>query len=438
MLNIKKISSIDENFSENLKKHISQRKVSSSDIKEKVKNIIYDVKENGDKALVKFSKKYDNYDINDAKELEVKKEKFSQAIKKISKDELKALQFAKNRIEEFAFHQKSKSWDYSSEGITLGEKITPIDKAGIYVPGGSAVYPSSVLMNSIPAKVAGVREIIMVVPSPHGEINDLVLAAAYLGGVDRVFRIGGAHAIAALAYGTNTIPKVNMIVGPGNQYVAEAKKELYGEVGIDSFAGPSEILVIADSKANIKWLAADLFAQAEHDKLAQSILISPDNNLLINLEEQMRLKLKTQRRKDIIESSLNNFGLLIHSKNIEDAISISNELAPEHLQLSVEDSEKYLNKIENAGAIFLGEYTPEVFGDYCAGSNHVLPTVGTAKFSSPLGVQDFQKRSNVIKCSKDSSKILARHSAIIANAEGLYSHKDSAILRRNNEEDDEQ
>ena len=300
MLNIKKISSIDENFSENLKKHISQRKVSSSDIKEKVKDIIYDVKENRDKALVKFSKKYDNYDINDAKELEVKKEKFSQAIKKISKDELKALQFAKNRIEEFAFHQKSKSWDYSSEGITLGEKITPIDKAGIYVPGGSAVYPSSVLMNSIPAKVAGVREIIMVVPSPHGEINDLVLAAAYLGGVDRVFRIGGAHAIAALAYGTTTIPKVNMIVGPGNQYVAEAKKELYGEVGIDSFAGPSEILIIADSKANIEWLAADLFAQAEHDKLAQSILISPDHNLLRNLEEQMRLKVKTQVRKDII------------------------------------------------------------------------------------------------------------------------------------------
>ena len=248
----------------------------------------------------------------------------------------------------------------------------------------------------------------------------------------------GRTAIAALAYGTNTIPKVNMIVGPGNQYVAEAKKELYGEVGIDSFAGPSEILVIADSKANIEWLAADLFAQAEHDKLAQSILISPDKNLLINLEEQMRLKLKTQERKDIIESSLNNFGLLIQSKNIEDAISISNELAPEHLQLSIEDSEQYLNKIENAGAIFLGEYTPEVFGDYCAGSNHVLPTVGTAKFSSPLGVQDFQKRSNVIQCSKDSSKILARHAAIIANAEGLYSHKDSAILRKNNEEDDEQ
>jgi histidinol dehydrogenase len=229
-----------------------------------------------------------------------------------------------------------------------------------------------------------------------------------------------------------------MIVGPGNQYVAEAKKELYGEVGIDSFAGPSEILVIADSKANIEWLAADLFAQAEHDKLAQSILISPDQNLLINLEEQMRLKLKTQVRKDIIESSLNNFGLLIQSKNIEDALSISNELAPEHLQLSIEDSEQYLNKIENAGAIFLGEYTPEVFGDYCAGSNHVLPTVGTAKFSSPLGVQDFQKRSNVIQCSKDSSKILARHAAIIANAEGLYSHKDSASLRKNNEKDDEQ
>ena len=430
MIKIKKMSSSDEEFSENLKKSLSQRKLNTSDIKEKVKNIISEVKLNGDQALVKFSSEYDNYKINKAEELEISKEKISQAIKNITQDELEALKFAKKRIEEFATFQKSKSWDYISDGIKLGEKVTPVNKAGIYVPGGSAVYPSSVLMNSVPAKVAGVSEIIMVVPSPKGEVNNLVLAAAFLGGVDRVFRIGGAHAIAALAFGTNTIPKVNMIVGPGNQYVAEAKKELYGEVGIDSFAGPSEILIIADSKANISWLVADLFSQAEHDELAQAILISPDENVLNEVEQLIIKLLPTQKRKDIIKSSINNFGLLIHSKNIEDAIDISNELAPEHLQMSVENSERYLDKIQNAGAVFLGEYTPEVFGDYCAGSNHVLPTVGTAKFSSPLGVYDFQKRSNIIQCSKESSKILAKHATVIANAEGLFSHKDSAALRK--------
>ena len=430
MLKIKKMSSSDEKFSENLKKNLSQRKLNTSDIKEKVKNIISDVKLNGDQALIKFSSEFDNFKVNTAEELEISKEKISQAIKNIAQDELEALKFAKKRIEEFATFQKSKSWDYISDGIKLGEKVTPVSKAGIYVPGGSAVYPSSVLMNSVPAKVAGVSEIIMVVPSPKGEVSNLVLAAALLGGVDRVFRIGGAHAIAALAFGTNTIPKVNMIVGPGNQYVAEAKKELYGEVGIDSFAGPSEILIIADSKANISWLVADLFSQAEHDELAQAILISPDKNVLKKVEQLIVKQLPLQKRKDIIESSINNFGLLIHSKNIEDAIEISNELAPEHLQMSIENSENYLDKIQNAGAVFLGEYTPEVFGDYCAGSNHVLPTVGTAKFSSPLGVYDFQKRSNIIQCSKESSKILAEHATVIANAEGLFSHKDSAALRK--------
>ena len=435
MLNIKKISSTDKNFFEDLKKNISQRKFNTSDVKDKVKKIISEIRESGDEALIKFSSKFDNYTVKKAEELEISKENFSEALSKISREELEALKFAKKRIEEFASHQKSESWDYSSEGIKLGEKITPINKVGIYVPGGSAVYPSSVLMNSIPAKVAGVKEIIMVVPSPNGEVNDLVLAAAHLGGVDRLFRIGGAHAIAALALGTNTIPKVNMIVGPGNQYVAAAKKELYGEVGIDNFAGPSEILIIADSKANISWIVADLFSQAEHDVLAQSILISPDKNLLKKVEERILKELPRQNRKSIIEESLQNFGLLINSKDIEEAIKISNDLAPEHLQMSVENSEDYLDKIENAGAIFLGEYTPEVFGDYCAGSNHVLPTVGTAKFSSPLGVYDFQKRSNIIKCSRESSKILAKHATVIANAEGLFSHKESAALRKG--EDDE-
>tara|TARA_B110000014_G_C20113420_1_gene587234 strand:+ start:293 stop:1606 length:1314 start_codon:yes stop_codon:yes gene_type:complete len=437
MLNIKKISSTDEKFSEILREHVSQRKFNTSDIRDKVKDIISEVKKNGDEALLKFSKEFDNFIIDTPEKFEISKEEFLSATKKISKDELAALKFAKKRIEEFANHQKSESWNYNSDGIDLGERVTAIKKVGIYVPGGSAVYPSSVLMNSVPAKVAGVEEIVMVVPSREGDVNNIVLAAAYLGGVDRLFRIGGAQAIAALAYGTRTIPKVDMIVGPGNQYVAEAKKELYGEVGIDSFAGPSEILVIADAKANISWLAADLFSQAEHDELAQSILISPDKDLLDKVEEYMKEKLKTQERKDIIESSLNNFGLLINSKDINEAIDISNDLAPEHLQLSIENSEKYVNKIENAGAIFLGEHTPEVFGDYCAGSNHVLPTVGTAKFSSPLGVYDFQKRSNIIKCSAESSQILAKHASVIANAEGLYSHKDSAVLRKNKGKKDE-
>ncbi len=430
MLNLKKISSDNKDFNKILENHISNRRSDTSDVKETVKNIISDVRKYGDIALLKFSEDFDSFHVKDAKDFEVKKEEISSASQYISKKEIDALVYAKNRIEDFSIRQKSKSWSYTSDGIQLGEKITAIEKVGIYVPGGSAVYPSSVLMNSVPAKVAGVKEIIMVVPSPKGEVNNLVLAAAHLGGVDRLFRIGGAQAIAALAIGTKTIPKVNMIVGPGNQYVAEAKKELYGEVGIDSFAGPSEILVIADAEANPDWIAADLFSQAEHDELAQSILISPDQNLLDNVEKIINEKISSQVRKDIIKSSLENFGLFIKSKSIDDAIKISNELAPEHLQLSLQKSDEYLDKIINAGAIFLGEYTPEVFGDYCAGSNHVLPTVGTAKFSSPLGVHDFQKRSNVIKCSEDASKILAEHSSVIANAEGLYSHKDSASLRK--------
>ena len=431
MLKIKKINSDDNNFSTNLQEHISKRKINTSGIREKVRAIISEVKQKGDIALIKYSREYDNYDVRSASELEITKEECLEALKKISKKELDALKFAKSRIQEFSEHQKAKPWEYTSEGITLGEKVTAIDKVGIYVPGGSAAYPSSVLMNSIPASVAGVKEIIMVVPSPKEEVNNIVLAAASLGGVDRIFRLGGAHSIAALAFGTDTIPKVNMIVGPGSQYVAEAKKELYGEVGIDSFAGPSEILIIADSSANEEWIALDLFSQAEHDELAQSILISPDANLLKRVEKVMQDKLNNQKRKNIIESSLNNFGLMVKVKNIENAIKISNEIAPEHLQLSIKNSNEYLNKIENAGAIFLGEYTPEVFGDYCAGSNHVLPTVGTAKFSSPLRVYDFQKRSNIIQCSKESAILLAKHATVLANAEGLFSHKDSASLRNN-------
>ena len=437
MLNIKKISSKDKNFSELINKYVTQRKESSSKIQNTVRNIISDIKLHGDDSLIKFSNEFDNFLVKNASEFEISKNQITQSIDKISKEEKEALEFSHKRIQEFSMKQRLESWEYTKDGIKLGEKITPLNKVGIYVPGGAAVYPSSVLMNSIPAKVAGVEEIIMVVPSPNGEINNLVLAAAYIGGVDKIFRIGGAQAIAALTFGTKTIPKVDKIVGPGNQYVAFAKKELYGEVGIDNFAGPSEILVIADSSANISWLAADLFAQAEHDKLAQSIIISPDKNLLKKVEEKMIQTLPKLKRKDIIESSLNEFGIMINSKDISEAIEISNELAPEHLQLSIKNSEEYIKEVKNAGAIFLGEYSPEVFGDYCVGSNHVLPTIGTAKFSSPLGVYNFQKRSSVIKCSKESSKVLAKHASTLANAEGLFSHKESAMLRSLKDEDNE-
>lgn len=436
MLNIKKISSNDKNFSEILQKYIFQRKTSTSEIRNTVQSIIEEVKKNGDKAIINFSKKFDNYHVNSVQELEISKDDIVSSLEKINDEEINALKFAKKRIETFCKKQKLKSWSYTSDDIRLGEKITPINKVGLYVPGGSAVYPSSVLMNAVPAVVAGVNEIIMVVPSPNGKVNNLVLAAAHIAGVDRVFQIGGAQAIAALAYGTETIPKVDKIVGPGNQYVAQAKKELYGEVGIDNFAGPSEILVIADSSANISWLAADLFAQAEHDEMAQSILISPDEQLLKNLEEYMAEKILNSKRKEIIQASMNNFGILINSKDLDDAIKISNDLAPEHLQLSFKDSDKYLDKINNAGAIFIGEYSPEVFGDYCVGTNHVLPTVGTAKFSSPLGVYDFQKRSNIIQCSKKSAISLSKYSAILANSEGLFSHKDSALLRNSKGEEE--
>jgi len=437
MLNIKKISSKDKNFSELINKYVTQRKESSSKIQNTVRNIISDIKLYGDDSLIKFSNEFDNFLVKNASEFEISKNQITQSIDKISKEEKEALEFSHKRIQEFSMKQRLESWEYTKDGIKLGEKITPLNKVGIYVPGGAAVYPSSVLMNSIPAKVAGVEEIIMVVPSPNGEINNLVLAAAYIGGVDKIFRIGGAQAIAALTFGTKTIPKVDKIVGPGNQYVAFAKKELYGEVGIDNFAGPSEILVIADSSANISWLAADLFAQAEHDKLAQSIIISPDKNLLKKVEEKMIQTLPKLKRKDIIESSLNEFGIMINSKDISEAIEISNELAPEHLQLSIKNCEKYIKEVKNAGAIFLGEYSPEVFGDYCVGSNHVLPTIGTAKFSSPLGVYDFQKRSSIIKCSKESSKVLAKHASTLANAEGLFSHKESAVLRSLKDENNE-
>ncbi|MGB1580652.1 MAG: histidinol dehydrogenase, partial [Nevskiales bacterium] len=341
-----------------------------------------------------------------------------------------ALETAADRIRKYAECQRLESWSFEDvHGNRLGQQVTPLDRVGLYVPGGKASYPSSVLMNAIPAKVAGVPEVVMVVPAPAGVLNELVLAAAALAGVDRVFTIGGAQAVAALAYGTETIPAVDKIVGPGNAYVAAAKRSVFGTVGIDMIAGPSEILVIADSTADPHWLALDLFSQAEHDEEAQSILLTPDAGVIEAVAEAMAQALKSQPRADIIRASLAARGALVQVRDLDEAAEIANRIAPEHLELCVENPEALQAKIRNAGAIFLGHYTPEALGDYCAGPNHVLPTAASARFSSPLGVYDFQKRSSVIKASEAGAQALGPVAAALAEAEGLAAHGQSASLR---------
>ncbi|TXL18514.1 histidinol dehydrogenase, partial [Methylococcaceae bacterium HT3] len=348
----------------------------------------------------------------------------------LPKDKADALQTAANRVRAYAEKQKMESWQYTeADGTVLGQKITPLDRAGLYVPGGKAAYPSSVLMNAIPAKVAGVRELIMVVPTPKGITNSLVLAAAHLAGVDRAFAIGGAQAVAALAYGTETIPAVEKIVGPGNIYVATAKKLVFGQVGIDMIAGPSEILIICDGKTNPDWIAMDLFSQAEHDEDAQAILLSDDADFLDAVALSIDKLLPEMERADIIKASLSGRGALIKVESLEDAAEVSNSIAPEHLELSVEDPEALCEQIRNAGAIFMGRYTAEALGDYCAGPNHVLPTSGTARFSSPLGVYDFQKRSSLIFCSAEGANTLGKTASILARGESLTAHARSAEYR---------
>jgi histidinol dehydrogenase len=333
-------------------------------------------------------------------------------------------------VRAYAEHQRIESWSYTEDdGTVLGQKVTPMDRAGLYVPGGKAAYPSSVLMNAIPAKVAGVPELIMVVPTPGGERNQLVLAAAAIAGVDRVFTIGGAQAVAALAYGTDTIPRVDIITGPGNAYVATAKRMVYGIVGIDMIAGPSEILVVCDGKTDPDWIAMDLFSQAEHDEDAQSILVSPDADFITQVEASIEKLLADMPRADIISTSLQNRAALITARDMDDAISVANRVAPEHLELSMDDAEHWAQKIRHAGAIFMGRYTAEALGDYCAGPNHVLPTSGTARFSSPLGVYDFQKRSSLIGCSAQGASELGKVASTLAHGEGLVAHARSAEYR---------
>ncbi|MEQ8955908.1 MAG: histidinol dehydrogenase, partial [Gammaproteobacteria bacterium] len=353
------------------------------------------------------------------------------ARKQVAPEFVAALEAAAARIQDFHNRQLQTSWTYrDAAGNLLGQQVTPIARVGVYVPGGKATYPSSVLMNVIPAKVAGVEEIVMVTPAPDGELNPVVLAAASVAGVDRVLSVGGAQAVAALAYGTETISAVDKIVGPGNSFVATAKKMLYGTVGMDMIAGPSEILVICDGLTDPDWIAMDLFSQAEHDEQAQSILICPDSGFLEKVEESIQKLLPQMERADIIEASLKSRGAFIKVSDLDEAITIANRIAPEHLELSVEDAESWLPKISNAGAIFLGRYTPEALGDYCAGPNHVLPTSSTARFSSPLGVYDFQKRSSVIGCSPAGAAELTSIASRLARGEGLTAHARSAEMRK--------
>ena len=429
-MKIKKLDTLNVNFETELKAHVGFDADSSDNIIKTVNDIVERVKKEGDSALIDFTNRFDQMNISRASDFEISSKELSQALDNLPGSQKKSLEIAAQRIVNYHNKQKIDSWSYDDEtGSSFGQKVTPMDKVGLYVPGGKAAYPSSVLMNAIPAKVAGVKELIMVVPTPGGEKNPLVLAAAKLSGVDRVFGIGGAQAVAALAYGTETIPKVDKIVGPGNAYVAEAKRKVFGAVGIDMIAGPSEILIICDGKTNPDWIAMDLFSQAEHDELAQSILISPDQNFLSMVEKSIEKLIEKMDRKKIIETSLKGRGLFILTKDLIEAAEVSNIIAPEHLELSVEDPDELLEYIRHAGAVFMGRNTCEAVGDYCAGPNHVLPTSGTAKFSSPLGVYDFQKRSSIINLSEKSASELGLIAEELAMGEGLQAHAMSAKYR---------
>ena len=425
-----KLDASTSDFSQQLRQLLAWDETDDLDIQMRVSDIIANVRKNGDSAVIEYTNRFDHRQIAQATELEVSKDTLKSAWERLPVDQARALQTAADRVRAYAEHQKIQSWQYTeADGTVLGQKVTPLDRVGLYVPGVKAAYPSSVLMNAIPAKVAGVGELIMVVPMPQGEANELVLAAAFLAGVDRVFSIGGAQAVAALAYGTELIPSVAKIVGPGNIYVATAKKLVFGQVGIDMIAGPSEILVICDGKTNPDWIAMDLFSQAEHDENAQALLISDDGAFLQAVEQSINALLPTMERAEIIRSSLSTRGALIKVDSLSQAADVANIIAPEHLELSVAEPEALSAKIRHAGAIFMGRYTAEALGDYCAGPNHVLPTSSTARFSSPLGVYDFQKRSSIIYCSDVGADTLGKTASILARGESLTAHARSAEYR---------
>jgi len=424
------LSSKNEDFDTQLSSLISWEASSNEEINNSVRRIIEEVKNNGDSSVLSFTSEFDLLNAKSISELVISKESLQKSYNNLNQKQKDALCIAAERIKSYHQMQKQESWNYTDDdGTLLGQKVSPLDRVGLYVPGGKAAYPSSVLMNSIPAKVAGVNELIMVVPTPKGVVNELVLAAAHIAEVDMVITIGGAQAIAALAYGTETIPKVDKIVGPGNIYVATAKKQVFGQVGIDMIAGPSEILIICDGSTDPDWIAMDLFSQAEHDEEAQSILLCPNADFIKDVEKSIQKLLPTMERENIIRTALKNRGALILTKDIDEAIEISNKIAPEHLELSVENPESILDDIKYAGAIFMGKYSSEALGDYCAGPNHVLPTSSTARFSSPLGVYDFQKRSSIIMASKEGAIKLGETAATLAYGEGLQAHAKSALYR---------
>ena len=430
MLQIKRLSSTDVDFDTALKKLLAFEDSQDAEIDITVNTIIADIKKRGDEALLEYTRRFDHLDATSVGQLELPKERLQKALLELPVAQRKPLEQAAERVRRYHEKQLSKSWSYTEpNGTMLGQKITPLDRVGLYVPGGKASYPSSVLMNAIPAKVAGVGELIMVVPTPGGEKNELVLAAAAICEVDRVFTLGGAQAVAALAYGTVTVPQVDKIVGPGNAYVAAAKRRVFGVVGIDMIAGPSEILVICDGKTNPDWIAMDLFSQAEHDEMAQAILLSPDAAFIEAVATSLARQLPIMPRQAVIRTSLQNRGALIQVCDLDEACAIANRIGPEHLELSVEQPEKWVEKIRHAGAIFLGRYTSEALGDYCAGPNHVLPTSRTARFSSPLGVYDFQKRSSIIQVSAQGAAELGAIAATLARGEGLQAHAMSAEYR---------
>jgi histidinol dehydrogenase len=430
-LGIRKLNAADTNFFSELKQVLAWDSLVSAEVLATVNAILQQVKSEGDAAVLELTRKFDKRDIASIEELEISRERLQKSLSAIPAEQRQALENAALRIRQYHEKQKQGSWQYTEEdGSSYGQQVTALDRVGIYIPGGKASYPSTVLMDAIPAKVAGVDEVIAMVPTPNGELNELVLAALALADVDRVFTVGGAQAVAALAYGTETIPAVDKIVGPGNIYVAVAKQQVFGQVGIDMVAGPSEILVICDGKTNPDWIAMDLFSQAEHDEDAQSILICPDADYIQQVQQSMEKLLPDMERRSIIQTSLESRGLLIQVDDLEQAAEVSNSIAPEHLELSVENPDALLPQIKHAGAIFMGKYTSEALGDYCAGPSHVLPTSGTARFSSALGVYDFQKRSSLINCSATVASELADTASVLARSEGLTAHARSAEYRK--------
>ena len=430
MVAIKRLSTADADFKQRLDALLAFETAQDDTIERTVVGILDDVKRRGDAAVVEYTNRFDRLSAASMADLELPQAALQAALDGLPAVQRAALEAAADRVRIYHERQKLEGWTYTeADGTRLGQMITPLDRVGLYVPGGKAAYPSSVLMNAVPAKVAGVKELIMVVPTPGGEHNALVLAAACLAGVDRVFTLGGAQAVGALAYGTATVPQVDKIVGPGNAYVACAKRRVFGIVGIDMVAGPSEILVVSDGSANPDWVAMDLFSQAEHDELAQSILICTDAEFIARVQASIEKLLPTMPRQAVIRQSLTDRGALIHVRDLEEACAIANRVAPEHLELSLADPDPWVDKIHHAGAIFIGHYTSESLGDYCAGPNHVLPTSGSARFSSPLGVYDFQKRTSLIRVSPAGAQTLGRIASTLAQGEGLPAHARSAEYR---------